>query len=68
MKPTLLSKTLMSLSATGIGAYVAYAIATKFTKLPFSLGDLGEFFLVFISIGFFVVAILMNENPGDDRE
>ncbi|MBM3377428.1 MAG: hypothetical protein FJY38_04440 [Betaproteobacteria bacterium] len=68
MKPTLVSKTLMRLSALGIAAYVAYVIATKFTKLPFALGDLGEFFLVFISIGFFVVAILMNEKPGDEQE
>lgn len=56
------------LSALGIGFYAIYAVTTKFVKLPFQLGDLGEFLLVFISVGFFVVALLIDEKPGDEQD
>ncbi|MFN5257500.1 MAG: hypothetical protein ACK5BC_00890 [Burkholderiales bacterium] len=56
------------LSALGIGSYVIYAVTTKFVKLPLRLGDLGEFLLVFISVGFFVTALLLNEKPGDEQD
>jgi len=47
---------------------VIYAVTTKFVKLPFRLGDLGEFLLVLISVGFFIAALLLDEKPGDGED
>lgn len=48
--------------------YAFYAVIDKFVKLPVRLGDLGEFLLVFVSVGFFVTALLLNEKPGDEQD
>jgi hypothetical protein len=66
--PILLAKLCFRISALGIALYAFYAITTKFVKLPVRLGDLGEFLLVFISVGFFVTALLLNEKPGDEQD
>jgi hypothetical protein len=63
-----LAKLCYRLSAIGIAMYAAYAVIDKFVKLPVRLGDLGEFLLVFVSVGFFVTALLLNEQPGDEQD
>ncbi len=64
----MLAKLCYRISALGIAVYAFYAVIDKFVELPVRLGDLGEFLLVFVSVGFFVTALLLNEKPGDEQD